>query len=128
MSNDFYSAVTQSRLTMLAAEEQASLADLAASRANSDTESAASALQQLANLRAERSNLLSLHQEYVASQQPQRQPEPSPEERAARPWSRMDYSDVLEMARNSKYAKDLTWNSDMQAGYEETRRRRARGE
>ena len=104
------------------------MADLAASRANSDTESAASALQQLVNVRAERSNLLSLHQEYVASQTPPAPREVSPEERAARPWTAMDYSDVLEMARTSKYAKDLTWNNDMQAGYQEAMRRRARGQ
>jgi hypothetical protein len=40
----------------------------------------------------------------------------------------MNYDDVLDMARTSKYAKDLTWNADMQAGYDEVRARRSRGE
>jgi aspartyl/asparaginyl-tRNA synthetase len=69
-----------------------------------------------------------LYQNYVQSQQPPRQPELTPEERAAKPIHRMDYSDVLEMAKTSKYFKDGTWNDDMQRAYNEVRARRSRGE
>ena len=126
--NDFYLSAAARRANELAAERQAHLADLAAHRANGDTVSAAQAVQALANNQAEQQNLQALCNDYVAAQQP-RQPERiSEEERAAKPWSRMNYDDVLEMARGSKYAKDLTWNADMQAGYNEVRARRARGE
>jgi hypothetical protein len=126
--NDFYLNAAAQRANELAAERQAHLADLAAYRANGDTQSAAQVVQALANNQAEQQNLQTLCNDYVAAQQP-RQPERiSEEERAAKPWSRMNYDDVLEMARGSKYAKDLTWNADMQAGYNEVRARRARGE
>jgi hypothetical protein len=126
--NDFYLDAAAQRANELAAERQAHLADLAAYRANGDTQSAAQVVQALANNQAEQQNLQTLCNDYVAASQP-RQPERiSDEERAAKPWSRMNYDDVLEMARGSKYAKDLTWNADMQAGYNEVRARRARGE
>ncbi len=129
MSQDFYSTVTQSRLNMLAAEEQAALADLAAHKANSDPNSASTALQQLANVRAERANLLSLHQEYQASMQPPQQPEQTPEEINAKPWHRMTPDDALSLARTSKYGRDLDWNNPhVRAGWAESQRRKARGE
>jgi aspartyl/asparaginyl-tRNA synthetase len=128
MANDFYLDAAAQRANEIAAEKQAALADLAAHRANGDTVSAAQSVQQLANLQAEQQNLQSLCNDYVAAQRPPAPPELSAEERAAKPWSKMNYDDVLEMAKTSKYAKDLTWNDDMQRGYEETRRRRSRGE
>jgi hypothetical protein len=128
MANDFYLDAAAQRADELAAERQAHLADLAAYRANGEIGEAARVVQALANNQAEQQNLQALCNDYVAAQQP-RQPERiSEEERAAKPWSRMNYDDVLEMARGSKYAKDLTWNADMQAGYNEVRARRARGE
>ena len=129
MADDFYSQAASHRLTLIEAERAAALADLAAHRANSDYDSAAASVQALANLDAERQNLVSLHQNYIASQTPPTPPEVSPEERAAKPWYRMDYSDVLEMAKGSRYGKDLSWNDkNMQAGYHEAMRRKARGE
>jgi hypothetical protein len=48
---------------------------------------------------------------------------------AAKAWHRMDYSDTLDLARNSKYGKSLTWDDPrMRAGYAEVQRRRHRGE
>jgi hypothetical protein len=112
----------------LEAERQAALADLAAHKANNDYAAASATVQSLANLQAEATNLKNLCDNYIASQQP-RQPERlSDEEKAAKPIHRMNYDDVLDMARTSKYAKDLTWNADMQAGYDEVRARRSRGE
>ena len=126
--NDFYSAAIEARLNTLAAEEQAALADASAYRANNDPESAGNAAQQIANVRAERANLLNLHREYIASQTPPAQPELTAEERAAKPWSRMDASDI-QLAKGSKYGKNLTWDDPhMRAGYAEAQRRRARGE
>jgi hypothetical protein len=100
---------------------------LAAHKANGDTAAASATVQSLANLSAEFQNLKNLCDNYIASQQPPRQPELTPEERAAKPWHRMDYSDTLDLARTSKYFKD-GWNADMEAGRQEVARRRAGGE
>lgn len=128
MSDDFYSQAASHRLTQIEAERAAALADLAAHRANSDYDSAAASVQALANLDAERQNLVSLHQQYVASQQPAQQPELSEEERNARPWHRMTPQDALDLAKTSKYGKDLDWNDpNVRAGWTEAQARRARG-
>jgi aspartyl/asparaginyl-tRNA synthetase len=128
MTQDFYISAALQRQNELEAERQAALADLAAHKANNDYAAASATVQSLANLQAEATNLKNLCDNYIASQQP-RQPERlSDEEKAAKPIHRMNYDDVLDMARTSKYAKDLTWNADMQAGYDEVRARRSRGE
>jgi hypothetical protein len=57
---DFYSDSAKRRLEQIEAERAAALADLAAHRANSDYEFAGSAIQQVANLDAERANLASM--------------------------------------------------------------------
>jgi hypothetical protein len=129
MADDFYLSAASQRANELAAERQAHLADLAAYRANGDTQSAAQVVQALANNQAEQQNLQTLCNDYVAAQQPRRQPEPSPEERAARPINRMDWSDVVEMTRGSKWAKDIRPDDpNMIAGWHEARARRGRGE
>lgn len=97
-------------------------------RHNQDLQGAGEAVSRIAQLTAEQTNLRSLVEGYVQSQRPPRQPELSDEERAAKPWNRMDYSDVLEMTKQSKYFKNDGWNADMQRGFEEVARRRARGE
>jgi hypothetical protein len=128
MSQDFYLNAAQQRAAELEMELSAAKTDLLTFKHNQDLQGAGEAVQRIANLTAEQSNLRGLVEGYVQSQQPPRQPELSPEERAAKPIHRMDYSDVLEMAKTSKYAKDLTWNEDMQRGYNEVRARRSRGE
>jgi hypothetical protein len=107
----------------------AAQADLAAYNLNQDRASAASAVQQIATLSREREDLHRLYNQYVQSQQPQYGPEPTKEERAARPWDRMDARDVLDMTRTSKYAKDIDWRDPhMRAGYAEAIRRKTAGE
>jgi hypothetical protein len=129
MADDFYLSAGQQRLAQIEAERATALADLAAHKANHDQDSAAAAIQQIANLDVEAANLGNLYQRYHQSQNPPPPPEPSPEERAARPINRMDWSDVVEMTRQSKYAKNIRPDDpNLIAGYNEAMRRRARGE
>jgi hypothetical protein len=129
MSNDFYSDAAAQRLRMLDAERAAHLADLAAHRANGDTESAATVVQALANAEAERGNLLNLYNAYVQSQQPPQPEQLTDAERFSRPWDKMTPDDGLALAKTSKYGRDLNWNDpNVRAGYAETQKRRARGE
>jgi hypothetical protein len=127
--DDFYTASAAQRINHLEAERARQLAQLAEAKANSDYESAGQAVQEIANIEAQKTNLISLHEQYVASQTPQRPPELTREERDAKPWNRMTPDDALELARKSKYGKDLDWNNaDVRAGWAEAQRRRARGE
>jgi hypothetical protein len=129
MANDFYLDAAAQRANEIAAERQAALADLAAHRANGDTQSAAQSVQQLANLQAEQQNLQTLCNDYVAAQRPPSPPELSPEERAAKPWHRMDWNDVVELTKTSKWAKDIRPDDEnMIRGWHEVRARRGRGE
>jgi hypothetical protein len=128
MSQDFYLNAAQQRAAELEMELSAAKTDLLTMRHNQDLQGAGEAVSRIAQLTAEQTNLRSLVEGYVQSQQPRRQPELSDEERAAKPWNRMDYSDVLEMTKQSKYFKNDGWNADMQRGFEEVARRRARGE
>ncbi|MGO8923930.1 MAG: hypothetical protein ACLQF4_13460 [Xanthobacteraceae bacterium] len=129
MADDFYLSAGQQRLAQIEAERTAALADLAAYKANGDRDSAAASIQQIANLDVELGNLNNLYSRYVQSQTPQQPPEPSPEERAARPIHRMDWSDVVEMTRRSKYAKNIRPDDpNLIAGWNEAMRRRSRGE
>jgi hypothetical protein len=129
MANDFYLESLQERLAQLDAERAAHLADLQAHRSNGDRTSASAAIQDIANCEAARQNVMDLGNRYVASQQPQQAPEPSREERAARPIERMDWQDVVDMTRTSKYARNIEPNDpNMIKGYHEAMRRKARGE
>jgi hypothetical protein len=123
-NDDFYLAAAQQQLAALDAERAACLADLAAFRVNNDRESAAGVVQSLADIEAKRQNLVSLANQYTASQQP---PEPeSPEMRARKPIHEMNYSDVYEMTkRDSKYGID---DDAFRRGIAEVAKRRARGE
>jgi hypothetical protein len=126
---DFYSDAASQRLQQIEAQRAQVLADLANARANADYESAAASVQQIANLEAEKANVASLHLNYVASQTPPTPVELSAEEKAAKPLSRMDWNDGLELARTSKYGKNLDWNDPhVAAGYREALARRGRGE
>src|SRR5262249_19002180 len=127
--SDFYEDSAKRRLEVIQAERAAAQADLASHRMNSDYDSASASIQQLANLAAEEQNLHTLYNNYVASKQP-RQPEYlSPEERAVRPVHKMDWSDTVELARTSRYAKNIKSDDPaMVAGFHEARRRRGRGE
>jgi hypothetical protein len=126
---DFYSDAASQRLAQIEAQRAQALADLANSKANADYESAAASVQTIADLEAAKQNLVALHQNYVASQTPPTPPELSAEERAAKPLHRMDWNDALELAKTSRYGKNLSWNDpNVQAGYREAMARRRRGE
>lgn len=128
-NNDFYLSAAQQRLNVIAAEEQAALADMATYRAGGQVEEAASAIQNYANLQAEKQNLTALCQSYITSQQAPQQREISPEERLARRPEHMDWTDVVELTRTSRHAKDIKADDpNLLSGWREAQRRRARGE
>ena len=107
---NFYTQAARSRAEAIEMQIAASRADLLVHRNNSDLQAAGETVQQIANLEAERANLTTLYNNYVASQQP-RQPEVlTDEERNARPWHKMTPDDGLQLARTSKYGKSLDWN------------------
>ena len=127
--SDFYQDSAQPRLQQLNANRAAALADLEAHRLNADHDAAAECIQQIADLDVARQNLVDLHQRYTQSQQTPRQLDAGPEERHARPWTRMDWNDVVELTRGSKWAKDIRPDDpNMIAGWHEAQRRRSRGE
>jgi hypothetical protein len=128
-SPDFYQYAAQQRMQQLEAQRAQALADLAVHKASNDYQAAAESVQQIANLEAERNNLVNLHNQYVQFQQVPQPPELTAEEKAAKPWDRMTWDDALDLARNSQYGKDLTHDDPhVRAGYAEVARRRARGE
>jgi hypothetical protein len=127
MADDWYVQIGYKRAAELSAGRAQALADLEYAKSNGDHESASTALQNIADIDQASANLGRLYDQYTRSQQPP--PEPSPEERAARPISRMDWSDVVEMTRQSKYAKNICPDDpNLIAGYNEAMRRRSRGQ
>ena len=128
-SDDFYSYSARQRLQQINAGRAQALADLEVAKSHADYESAALAVQQIADLEAQKQSLVNLHDQYIRSQQPPEQPEATAEERFARPWDRMTWDDALDLARTSQFAKDLDHNDpNVQAGYREVARRQRRGE
>ena len=67
-SPDFYVYAAQQRMAEIEAQRAQSLADLAQYRATNDYQSAGQAVQEIANLDAQRQALVNLHEQYVASQ------------------------------------------------------------
>jgi hypothetical protein len=129
MADDFYAEAFRARMQQISAERAAALADLEAAKLNGDHGLAGTAEQNIADLDAAAGNLQNLAQRYVASQNPPQPPEPSKEERAARPWNRMDWEDVANLARTSKYARNIRSDDPgLVAGWNEAQRRRQRGE
>jgi hypothetical protein len=130
MSNDdFYTNAARGQLAQLEADKAQALADLATLRAAGDTLTAQDVVQKIANINAQERNLHDLHQQYVLSQQPPSQPQMTQEELEAKPWHKMTVEDALELAKTSRYGRDLSFNDpNVVAGYNEAARRRARGE
>src|SRR5262245_16027512 len=129
MAKDFYLKATRKQHQALQSARAQALAELEAHKASGDSFSAGQTVQQLADIAASEQNLQALVNQYAASQTPQAPPEQSPEERHAKPIERMDWRDIVEMTRQSKYAKDIQPNDPgLIAGYNEAMRRRARGE
>jgi hypothetical protein len=127
MAKDFYIKAARKQARQLEAAKNIATANLNEARANRDSDTAASYVQELADLSAAQENLNRLCSQYVQSQQP---PTPaSKEERAARTWDRMDWQDVTDLARQSKYGRDIQpHDPGLIAGWQEAQRRRARGE
>jgi|ERR1700687_3432611 len=127
--NDFYLGAAEQRLRVLEAAKQRAVADLSEARACNDYEAAGVEIQTIASLDDQKASLIRLHQAHVQSQQ-QAQPVPqTAEEWRTKAVERMTPDDGLQVARGSKYAKDLDWNDpNVRKGYEEASRRRARGE
>src|SRR5262245_7014908 len=122
-SPDFYEYAARQRLQEISAQRAQALADLEQYKASADYQSAASSVQQIANLDAESRNIAALHQQYVASQTPPQQPELTREERFAKPLDRMDYFDVWDLVKD--HGADL---EKFKEGIVEVARRRAQGE
>jgi hypothetical protein len=123
--NDWYIEQGRARMQQISAARASAVADLEIAKSHYDDDSATIAIQTIADLDAQRANLSNLYDAYVRSAYPPAPPEPSPEERAAKPLSRMDYSDVYQMLKGSKYGVD---DNAFRAGIAEVQRRRARGE
>jgi hypothetical protein len=123
MSDDPLIAGGRHRVAVIDAAIAAAQADLQAHIVNGDIEAIGESEQTIANLRADRQNMFNLHAEHVRSQTPP--PPPTDEERAAKPLHRMDYSDVYQMLKHSKYGVD---DNAFREGIAEVGRRRARGE
>lgn len=88
-ADDYYTHLARQQLQRLDANKAQTLADLAAAKANSDYETAGTAVSELADIEAKRQNLVALHEQYVRSQTPVQAPELTPEERFAKPWDRI---------------------------------------
>jgi hypothetical protein len=129
MSEDFYDSAARERYAVLEAAKARCLADLAEHRANGDQHSAAEELQVLATLNDQQVSLQRLHQQYQAQMNPPQPPRQTPEELRVKPAEKMTWQDGLEIARNSKYGKNLDFNDpNVVAGYHEAVRRRQSGE
>jgi hypothetical protein len=129
MSEDFYDSAARQRYAILEAAKARCLADLAEHRANGDEHSAAEELQVLATLNDQQASLQRLHQQYQAQQNPPPPPRQTPEQLRAKPAEQMTWADGLEIARQSKYGKNLSFEDpNVVAGYHEANRRRGRGE
>src|SRR5262249_34131109 len=110
MADDFYSYSARQQLAQLDAERAEALADLARYKAANDPVMAATEIQRLADINAKQRNLVELHQQYEASQRPPQPQELTQEERLARPLEKMSAEDALELAKTSRYGKDLSFS------------------
>jgi hypothetical protein len=123
MADDPLYAGGRHRIAVIDAAISQAQADLQAHVVNGDIEAIGEAEQAIANLRADRQNMFNLHAEHVRSQTPP--PPLTLEERRAKPWEKMDYSDVWEMSK-SKYGPPD--EAMFRAGINEAAKRRSRGE
>jgi hypothetical protein len=108
MTDDFHTESARKRLAYLDAQRQQTLANLAISKNDNDYESAAEEIQTIANIDAQRTNLINLHRQYEESQRPAQQVPQTREEWKTKAIERMTLEDGLEVARESKYGKILT--------------------
>jgi hypothetical protein len=129
MSDDFETSSVKNRLHRLGYQRQLALTDLAEARATDDYSSGAEAAQTIANLDAEKANLIALYNRHIASNNPPPQIPQTAEEWRVKSADRMTPQDGLEVARRSKYGANLDWNDPgVRAGYQEMMRRRQTNE
>jgi hypothetical protein len=130
MSDDFYLEAAKTRLNQLDYQRQLALTNLSAAKAQSDYDSAAEAVQEIADLDSARERLVRLHQQHVASQRPPQPLPQTPEELRVKPAEKMTWEDGLAVAVNgSRYGKDLTFDDpNVRRGFAEVMRRRRDGE
>jgi hypothetical protein len=129
MASDFYLEAARERQNAIELELASCKADLLAHRQNGSLAEAGEAVQRIADLTSQQSNLQALCQGYIQSQTPPQPEVLTDEERAAKPWHRMTPDDGLQLAKTSKYGKSLDWSDpNVRNGYAEAQRRRYRGE
>jgi hypothetical protein len=123
MSDDFYTDVARRRLQQIEADEAQAQAQLIAARAHGDTDYGVEQAEALDILAVKK------QEQHVQSQNPAPAPRQTPEQLRAKPAEQMTWQDGLEIARQSKYGKNLDFNDpNVVAGYHEANRRRGRGE
>jgi hypothetical protein len=123
MSDDFYVKSGNRQWEILQGARRQALNNLEDQKLFGSQDDAASALQDLATIDSQIRDLADLGHRYNQSQTPP--PPPTLEERRAKPWEKMDYSDVWEMSK-SKYGPPD--EASFRAGIAEAQRRRQRGE
>jgi hypothetical protein len=127
--SDFLLDNAEKRLRVLQAAKQRALADLAEHRAEGNDYAAQEQLGALAHLEVEERGIVQMRQDYLRAQNPPPPPRQTPEQLRAKPAEQMSWEDGLQIARNSKYGRDLDFNNpDVVAGFHEANRRRGRGE
>jgi hypothetical protein len=103
MADDFYLSAARERANAIEMELAACKADLLVHRQNGSLSEAGEAVQRIADLTSQQSNLQTLCQGYVQSQTPHR-PWISDEQRAARTPSEMDQQDLADIMNTSRYS------------------------
>jgi DNA gyrase/topoisomerase IV subunit A len=105
MSEDFKTESTRRRLLELDAMRQQQLANLATSEAEGDYEDAKQEIRSIANIDAERANIVALYNRHVSEQQPQYQERESIHDSRRTP---RDGNDALEIVNYGKMPGDPT--------------------
>jgi hypothetical protein len=106
--SDFYSDAALKAAQALEADLAQAKADLEVARANGDDTSAGFYVSKIADASASLQNLNNLYAQYVQSQQPVPVRPRTQEDLLNKPNSELDHWDGLEIARQSRYGKDLT--------------------
>src|SRR5262249_39726625 len=119
----------QRQLERINAQMAEQNANFARARVEGDQDGMDYALQEWSNLENAATNLQNNYARQIAAAQAAQPRVPTLEERRARPFSAMDWNDVVDMTRQSKYARNIRADDPwMVAGYYEAQRRRSRGE
>jgi hypothetical protein len=106
MTDDFYVRSGARQMQVLQAARAAQLADLESHRLNNDAESAAEAVQTLANLDAQMRDLNALYQQYQAASQPP--PEPDEATLQAMPVQNMTHNQWFRyLNKTTKHGVDV---------------------